>query len=140
MELAVSIIEERNVIDDHLLDIIGNEFKFSHEKGLPEWIKNSVDAYIRREPPVPDDEQHIMLNFKDGKGEPPSDTYSMAKMTVISSWSKRADTGLVIFTRPKMDSMMPLMRRNGWWKHGTGCSAKSLDLTARNQRGSNCQQ
>jgi len=72
MALAVSIIEERNVFDDHLLDIIGNEFKFSHEKGLPEWIKNSVDAYIRQEPPVPDDEQYIILNFRDGaKGEPP---------------------------------------------------------------------
>jgi hypothetical protein len=71
MELAVSIVEERNVIDDHLLDIIGNEFKFSHEKGLPEWIKNSTDAYIRRDPPVPDDEQHIVLHFRDGrKGEP----------------------------------------------------------------------
>src|SRR5712692_9650215 len=66
MELAVSIIEERNVIDDHLLDIIGNEFKFSHEKGLPEWIKNSVDAYIREEPGIPDERQHIVLNFKDG--------------------------------------------------------------------------
>lgn len=66
MQPAVSIIEERNVIDDHLLDIIGNEFKFNHEKGLPEWIKNSVDAYIRREPPVPDDHQHIVLHFKAG--------------------------------------------------------------------------
>lgn len=72
MALAVSIVEERNVIDDHLLDIIGNEFKFSHEKGLPEWIKNSVDAYIRREPPVPDDEQQVVLHFNDSaKGEPP---------------------------------------------------------------------
>jgi len=72
MELAVSIIEEHNVIDDHLLDIIGNEFKFSHEKGLPEWIKNSVDAYIRRDPPVPDDEQHIVLHFKDGTRREPA--------------------------------------------------------------------
>lgn len=67
MTLDVSIIEERNVIDDHLLDIIGNEFKFSHEKGIPEWIKNSADAYIRRDPPVPDEEQFIFLNFIDGK-------------------------------------------------------------------------
>jgi hypothetical protein len=73
MTLAVSIIEERNVIDDHLLDIIGNEFKFSHEKGLPEWLKNSVDAYIRRDPPVPDDEQYVVFHFRDGrKGEPPT--------------------------------------------------------------------
>lgn len=71
-ELAVSIIEERNIIDDHLLDIIGNEFKFSHEKGLPEWIKNSVDAYIRRDPPVSDDQQYVVFNFQDGrKGQPP---------------------------------------------------------------------
>ncbi|MBZ5671651.1 MAG: hypothetical protein LAO04_18230 [Acidobacteriia bacterium] len=72
MELSVSIVEERNVFDDHLLDIIGNEFKFSHEKGLPEWIKNCVDAYLRRDPPVADDEQHIVLHFRDGrKGEAP---------------------------------------------------------------------
>lgn len=66
MRLNVSIIEQPHVIDEHLLDIIGNEFKFSHEKGIPEWIKNSVDAYIRRDPPIPDDKQHIVLNFRDG--------------------------------------------------------------------------
>jgi len=71
--LKVSIIEQPNVIDDHLLDIIGNEFKFNHEKGLPEWIKNSVDAYIREEPAIPDDQQHIVLNFTDaGHTEPAS--------------------------------------------------------------------
>lgn len=68
MQLSVSIIEQPNVIDDHLLDIIGNEFKFSHEKGLPEWLKNSVDAYIRLDPPVSDDEQFINLNFRDASG------------------------------------------------------------------------
>src|SRR6266576_2710289 len=72
MGLTVAIVEERNVIDDHLLNIIGNEFKFSHEKGLPEWIKNSVDAYIRRDPPVADDKQYVVFNFRDAKkGEPP---------------------------------------------------------------------
>lgn len=73
MPLSISIVEQPNEIDDHLLDIIGNEFKFSHEKGLPEWIKNSVDAYIRQEPSVPDDQQFILLDFRDGaKGEPPT--------------------------------------------------------------------
>jgi len=72
MPFTVSIVEQPNVIDDHLLDIIGNEFKFSHEKGIPEWLKNSVDAYIREEPHVPDDAQHIVLHFRDGsKAEPP---------------------------------------------------------------------
>ncbi len=47
MSEILEILEEKNVIDDHLLDIIGNEFKFSHEKGLSEWLKNSTDAYLR---------------------------------------------------------------------------------------------
>jgi hypothetical protein len=59
-----SILEEKNVIDDHLLDIIGNEFKFDHEKGIAEWLKNSVDAYIRSN--LSDHEQTIILRFLDG--------------------------------------------------------------------------
>jgi hypothetical protein len=71
MSLSLSIVEQPNVIDDHLLDIIGNEFKFSHEKGLPEWLKNSADAYIRQSPAVPDEQQHILLNFVDGRSHQP---------------------------------------------------------------------
>lgn len=41
------IHEEDNVIDDHLLDIIGASFNFDHVKGMSEWLKNSVDAYRR---------------------------------------------------------------------------------------------
>lgn len=59
-----SILEEKNVIDDHLLDIIGNAFKFDHEKGIAEWLKNSVDAYIRSN--TSDHEQTIILRFVDG--------------------------------------------------------------------------
>ncbi|MDD3065855.1 MAG: hypothetical protein PHT24_06330 [Endomicrobiaceae bacterium] len=59
------ILEERNVIDDHLLDLIGNDFKFDHEKGLSEWLKNSVDAYIRNN--VPDKDQYIFFRLADGK-------------------------------------------------------------------------
>lgn len=57
------ILEEKNEIDDHLLDIIGNEFKFDHEKGLAEWIKNSVDAYNRKR--VADENKKIILRFFD---------------------------------------------------------------------------
>ncbi len=57
------IVEEKNEIDDHLLDIIGNEFKFDHQKGLSEWIKNSADAYIRDG--LPDDKQRVFINFTD---------------------------------------------------------------------------
>ncbi len=57
----LEIIEEKNVIDDHLLDIIGNEFKFSHEKGLSEWLKNAADAYLRSE--KDDSESFIIFRF-----------------------------------------------------------------------------
>jgi len=60
---SLEIMEEKNVIDDHLLDIIGNEFKFSHEKGLSEWLKNSVDAYLRAG--VTDEESFIVFRFRD---------------------------------------------------------------------------
>ncbi len=60
----LKIIEEPNIIDDHLLDIIGNEFKFDHEKGLAELLKNSKDAYTRAD--VPDSNQHILFRFIDG--------------------------------------------------------------------------
>lgn len=61
------ILEEKNIIDDHLLDIIGNEFKFNHEKGISEWLKNAVDAYIRTN--VPDSKQCVILRFTDGKNK-----------------------------------------------------------------------
>lgn len=64
-EKRLKIIEEPNVIDDHLLDIIGNEFKFDHEKGLAEWLKNSKDAYTRSD--VPDSDQNIIFRFIDGQ-------------------------------------------------------------------------
>lgn len=57
------ILEEKNEIDDHLLDIIGNEFKFDHEKGIAEWIKNSVDAYNRQK--ISDTDKQIVLRFFD---------------------------------------------------------------------------
>lgn len=63
MSETLRIIEEKNVIDDHLLDIIGNEFKFNHEKGLSEWLKNSADAYLRCE--RDDEDSFIIFRFKD---------------------------------------------------------------------------
>src|SRR3989344_6101788 len=61
---TLKIVEEKNVIDDNLLDIIGNEFNFDHEKGLAEWLKNSVDAYIRKG--VSDHDQRIIFRVSDG--------------------------------------------------------------------------
>lgn len=49
------------VIDEAVLDLIGNEFRFDHAKGLAEWLKNSSDAYLREG--VPDAEQLIIVRF-----------------------------------------------------------------------------
>jgi hypothetical protein len=59
------IIPQKNEFDDHFLDVVGNEFKFDHAKGLAEWIKNSADAYSTTAK-VKDDEQFIFLRFKPG--------------------------------------------------------------------------
>jgi len=61
----MKIVETPNVIDDHFLDIIGNDFQFDHEKGLAEWLKNSVDAYRRID--IPDNDQNIIIKFIDGE-------------------------------------------------------------------------
>lgn len=55
------ILPEPNEFADELLDVVGQEFRFDHPKGLAEWIKNSADAYIRSG--VPDDEQVILIDL-----------------------------------------------------------------------------
>jgi hypothetical protein len=62
---AAGIVPERNEFDDHFLDVVGNEFKFDHAKGLAEWIKNSCDAYSTTAQ-VKDSEQYVLLRFKQG--------------------------------------------------------------------------
>ena len=52
---------QKFIIDDAVLDLIGNEFKFDHAKGLAEWLKNSCDAYLRQQ--TPDDEQFIIVRL-----------------------------------------------------------------------------
>ena len=49
------------VIDQAVLDLIGNEFRFDHAKGLAEWLKNSSDAYLREG--VPDTDQVMIVRF-----------------------------------------------------------------------------
>jgi len=58
----VAIKVQPFVIDDAVLDLIGNEFKFDHAKGLTEWLKNSADAYLREQ--TPDDSQHIWIRLQ----------------------------------------------------------------------------
>ncbi|KKQ92229.1 MAG: hypothetical protein UT17_C0003G0252 [Candidatus Woesebacteria bacterium GW2011_GWB1_39_10] len=65
---TLRINEEPNEFDDHILDLMGNSFNFSHEKGMAEWLKNSVDAYLREQ--TPDSKQLIIFRFFDGVTEP----------------------------------------------------------------------
>lgn len=63
------VIEETdNVMDDHLLDLLGNEFKFDHVKGMAEWLKNSVDAYIGKG--VDSSHQVVIFRFTDTTRKP----------------------------------------------------------------------
>src|SRR2546427_295020 len=55
------IKSEKAVFDERILDRWGTSFKFDHAKGLAEWLKNSVDAYIREG--ILDDNQFIYLRF-----------------------------------------------------------------------------
>ncbi|TAN43928.1 MAG: hypothetical protein EPN22_08540 [Nitrospirae bacterium] len=63
MSESLKIIEEKNIFDDNFLDVTGNEFRFSHEKGLSEWLKNSADAYLRAE--RDDEDSFIVFRFRD---------------------------------------------------------------------------
>lgn len=57
----MSIIVQKFVIDEAVLDLIGKQFKFDHAKGIAEWLKNSTDAYIRKN--IPNDDQVIVLRL-----------------------------------------------------------------------------
>lgn len=68
--MLLKINEEQNVYRDEFLDVMGSGFNFSHEKGLAEWLKNSVDAYRRAG--ISDKDQYIIFRFTDGTEiEPP---------------------------------------------------------------------
>lgn len=67
IQRSYQINEEPNEFDDHLLDVIGSSFSFDHVKGIGEWIKNSVDAYLREG--SPDEKQRIILKFTDRNQE-----------------------------------------------------------------------
>ena len=65
LKASTSIEPQPNQFDDHFLDVVGNEFKFDHAKGLAEWMKNSFDAYATTTG-VKDVEQFVVLRFKQG--------------------------------------------------------------------------
>jgi hypothetical protein len=65
----LKIREEQNLYHDNILDLWGNQFNFSHEKGLAEWLKNSFDAYLRAD--YQDKDKVVVLRFTDLRGDNP---------------------------------------------------------------------
>lgn len=61
----MAIVAEPNVIVDDILDTFGRGFAYDHPKGLAEWIKNSVDAYMNAE--VKDEEQVLLVELDERK-------------------------------------------------------------------------
>lgn len=57
----LKILPQPNEFTDELLDVVGQEFRFDHPKGLAEWVKNSDDAYLRTD--VPDAERVILVDL-----------------------------------------------------------------------------
>ncbi|MGB3921849.1 MAG: hypothetical protein WBL19_01015 [Minisyncoccia bacterium] len=89
----ITIEETPNVIDDHLLDIIGNEFKFDHSKGMAEWLKNSVDAYRTRG--FHQEDQYVIFRFTDEGVSKPIveciDFVGMAKLDIEKAFKRWGD-------------------------------------------------
>lgn len=59
-------------ISPDILDTIGKSFKFSHGKGIAEWLKNSLDQYLRlseRGTESTNGERPVIINLIDGKNQ-----------------------------------------------------------------------
>lgn len=92
--MSFKIKPQPNVFDDHFLDVIGNEFKFDHVKGIAEWMKNAADAYTRQE--IADDDQYVFLRFTPKAGKNPAsfeciDFIGMAKEDIDAAFKRWGD-------------------------------------------------
>lgn len=93
MKKIFTIEEVPNEIDDHLLDIIGGEFKFDHSKGMAEWLKNSIDAY--RTSGFHQVEQQVIFRFIDQGVDQPTveciDFIGMSSVDIEKSFKRWGD-------------------------------------------------
>jgi len=85
---------QKNVFDDNFLNVIGNEFKFDHVKGIAEWMKNSADAYTREQ--LPDEAQFIFLRFIEKSSKAPTrieciDFIGMTKENIDRAFKRWGD-------------------------------------------------
>jgi hypothetical protein len=88
------ILPEPNEFADELLDVVGQEFRFDHPKGLAEWIKNSADAYIRSG--VPDHEQAMLIDLHEAVPKRNStfrvtDFVGMAHADIVEAFKRWGD-------------------------------------------------
>jgi hypothetical protein len=87
------IEEVANEFDDHFLDVVGNDFKFDHVKGMAEWLKNSVDAYRRKD--FRADDHHVIFRFLDQGMTHPTleciDFVGMKSEDIIKSFKRWGD-------------------------------------------------
>ena len=98
--MSFNIKEQPNVFDDAFLDIIGNEFKFDHVKGLAEWIKNSADAYTRAD--VPDASQYYLpaIHARRGAQHPAAFISTSTSSGWAATTSTKLSNGGAIAGRP----------------------------------------
>jgi uncharacterized membrane protein YgcG len=91
---AIAIREQEAVFDERILDRWGNEFRFDHVKGLSEWLKNSIDAYIRAG--VRDDESYVFVKFVVRQGRTPNEIHcidfvGMTHDEIVSAFRRWGD-------------------------------------------------
>lgn len=92
--VELTINEQKAEFDERILDRWGNEFRFDHVKGLAEWLKNSVDAYIRAD--IADNDQHIFVRFVVTRGRTPSqieviDFVGMTHEDIVKAFKRWGD-------------------------------------------------
>jgi hypothetical protein len=70
MTEKIELVETR--ISPDILDTIGNSFKFRHGGGIAEWLKNSLDNYLRRSylgEETRNGNWPVLINLIDGKNQ-----------------------------------------------------------------------
>lgn len=53
-------------INPAAIDLLTRVFN-THKKGLPEWMKNAREGYLRRENEIEQDKRYVVINYKDAK-------------------------------------------------------------------------
>jgi uncharacterized membrane protein YgcG len=110
--MAFTIVPERAVIHENVLNILGAQFQGDHARGLAEWMKNSADAYIRED--VPDEQQHIILHLTKRTQSKPA---TFACIDFVGATFEEVDQALKVWCNPDAASRGQFSVYGG---HGNG--------------------